>query len=114
MKRILFITLFLAAVLAIFTMVSACGSDAPSHQDAKASIIEYLPSARTLMGTNPYAGVVAVDVLKIGTPFEQEMFGIKSKGWPVIAQLTKSDGSTQEDEFIIFRDSYGEWSAIGF
>ena len=108
-----FAVIVLVVVLAIVTV----GCSGLSNQQAHDAILNFTkPYSSTSSGYfNPhsqYFDVGDVKIVKIGTPIETEVMGIKVTVYTVKADLIARDGTPSgEKEFLVGKDSYGDWIA---
>ena len=123
-SRILGVGLTVALLASLMLAASvACSSGAPSHNDVKGAVWDYVLEKRAL-GNEYYETVYEIEVVDIGRPVD--MGQAIGKIWPAKVRLMRhvySDSSpparaedirreTDEREFSITQDPYGKWVVI--
>jgi hypothetical protein len=107
MTRKLLLLGTLLFIIAIVTVNIGC-STGLSKSDASDAIWSYISNnrsdARSHNFPDPYPGLVNIEIVKIGKMTE----GM----YPVKVNLLYSNKPSKQTEFLVIKDSYGDWQVI--
>jgi hypothetical protein len=109
MKRLIYIVSIIGLVL-MFVFTSTACSSGPSNDVIKDAVLQYTRDYSPYIGSNPYAGVTDVEVIRVGKPYKLSVLGQDVAYYPVQVYLISGNTKT-EKEFTIFQGVYGDWIA---